>query len=176
MNGARWTFLASRRAAISRISSAINIPAIFSREEAEGTAAAPICRPCCYDRGGDVRHPTPHHTLTSTAPPHPLPAHLPPSRLNHYLHPSTSHLFPFLISVHPHLHFDIPRCCFFNLLISYPFSKIMGEQSGTTLHFCVSKHPTLLTCPSANQRLPPCSRFKGNSQDKERSWASLSCF
>lgn len=68
-NGAHWTFSASQKAAISRISSIINIPAIFSREEAGGTAAAPICRPCCYDRGGDVRQcatpppPFPHHPI-----------------------------------------------------------------------------------------------------------------
>lgn len=53
-NEAHWTFLVSRKAAISRISSTINIPVIFSREE----AAAPICSPCCCDRRGDVIHPS----------------------------------------------------------------------------------------------------------------------
>lgn len=80
-NRALWTFWASRKAAISRISSAINIPAIFSREEAEGTAAAPICRPCCYDRGGDVRHPTSHHHLTSFLLPRQQPTPSSPSLL-----------------------------------------------------------------------------------------------
>ncbi len=47
--------------------SSVTPSAVLPMVSSEGTAAAPICKPCCYDRGGDVRHPTPTHLL---------PAHL----------------------------------------------------------------------------------------------------